>query len=43
MKMLDNISQYAETVGGLRKALLAQGFSEEAAEQLVIEAVVNSK
>ena len=35
-KLIDAITEYAEAVGGLRNQLLEQGFSEEAAEGLII-------
>lgn len=36
-KMIDAITQYAEFMGGTRKQLIAQGFSEEIADLLVLE------
>jgi hypothetical protein len=38
-RMIDAVTQYGEFMGGLRKQLVAQGFSEEVAEQLVLEAI----
>lgn len=38
-KMIEAVTQYGEFMGGLRKQLIAQGFSEEMAEQLVLEAL----
>lgn len=38
-KMIDAVTQYSELVGGMKKQLIAQGFSEEIAEQLVLEIV----
>ena len=36
-KMIDAVTQYGEFMGGLRKQLIAQGFSEEIADLLVLE------
>lgn len=36
-KMIDAISQYSEMLGGLRKQIMNQGFSEDIADQLVLE------
>lgn len=38
-RMIEAVTQYGEFMGGLRKQLIAQGFSEEMAEQLVLEAL----
>ena len=38
-KMLDAVTAYAELAGGMKKQFLAQGFSEEMAEQLVLEVI----
>lgn len=36
-KMMDAVTAYGELLGGMRKQLMAQGFSEEIAEQMVLE------
>jgi len=36
-KMMDAIQAYGELLGGMKKQLVAQGFSEEIAEQMVLE------
>lgn len=38
-KMMDAVAQYGELMGGMKKQLMAQGFSEEMAEQLVLEVI----
>lgn len=38
-KMIDAVTQYGELMGGMKKQLMAQGFSEEMAEQLVLEVI----
>ena len=38
-KMIDAVTQYGEFMGGMRKQLIAQGFSEDIAEQLVLEMI----
>lgn len=36
-KMIEAVQQYGELLGGMRNQLMAQGFSEEMAEQMVLE------
>ena len=38
-KMIDAVTQYGEIMGGMRNQLISQGFSEEMAEQLVLEVI----
>lgn len=38
-KMIDAVTQYSELMGGMKKQIMAQGFSEEMAEQLVLEII----
>lgn len=41
LAMMDNLKLFAEAMGGLRKQLIDAGFSEDAAEALVITAAEN--
>lgn len=36
-KMMDAVQAYGELLGGMKKKFIAEGFSEETAEALVIE------
>ena len=36
-KLLEGVQMYGELVGGLKKQFMAQGFSEENSELMVIE------
>ena len=38
-KMIDAVTQYSELVGGMKKQFMNQGFSEDIAEQLVLEVI----
>lgn len=41
-KMIDAVTQYSELMGGMKKQFMNQGFSEEIAEQLVLEVIKRS-
>lgn len=36
-KMMDAVATYGELLGGMKKKFIAEGFSDEAAEALVVE------
>ena len=38
-KMLDVLTAVAESLGGLRKQLIAQGFPADIADQIIVETV----
>lgn len=38
-KMIDAVSQYGELLSGMKNQLVNQGFSEDIAEQLVLEMI----
>lgn len=41
-KLMDGLKEYSEAMGGLLKMLIAQGFSPEVAEQIVLRQVINT-
>jgi len=38
-EMIDQISRFAEALAGLKNSLVAQGFSEEIAAEIVLQSV----
>lgn len=36
LKIIESMAQFTETLAGLRNSLIAQGFSEAAAEEIVL-------
>ena len=40
--MMDAIQAYGEMLGGMKKQIMSQGFSEEIAEQMVLEILKRS-